>query len=105
MNSVEIDLKNPVLARDSPLPLYPHVKLLGVPIRKGQPKDGTQLGPKLIRDTDIFQYLQSIGKSRTRSTFTVFSCMRCFESLTSVIYKLDRLFSFCMNIVSVTKRL
>ncbi|KAF8562117.1 hypothetical protein P879_09568 [Paragonimus westermani] len=61
MNNVEIDLKNPVLARDSPLPLYPHVKLMGVPVKKGQPKDGTQFGPKLIRDTDIVQSLQSIG--------------------------------------------
>ncbi|KAA0190727.1 Arginase [Fasciolopsis buskii] len=56
-----VDLRNPLFTRDCPVPLFRHANLLGVPVRKGQPKNGTQFGPDLIRNSDIFKILEVIG--------------------------------------------
>ncbi|CAL8107081.1 unnamed protein product [Calicophoron daubneyi] len=55
------DLQNPLLQRDCPVRLYPNVHFLGVPVHKGQPKNGTQLGPTLIRNSNLVAQLGQIG--------------------------------------------
>ncbi|GAA56929.1 arginase [Clonorchis sinensis] len=56
-----VDFDNPLLRRDCPLPLYPQVNMIGAPVHKGQPKNGTQYGPSLIRNSDIVEFLKTIG--------------------------------------------
>ncbi|KAF7260514.1 hypothetical protein EG68_02372 [Paragonimus skrjabini miyazakii] len=55
------DLKSAVFQRDKQLPLYPHVHLIGAPVRRGQPNDGTHLGPRMIRESNVIQSLKSVG--------------------------------------------
>ncbi|KAA3679846.1 arginase [Paragonimus westermani] len=56
-----VDLKSATLQRGKPLILYPHVSLIGAPVRRGQPKDGTHLGPRMIRESNVIQSLRSVG--------------------------------------------
>ncbi|KAG5447405.1 argininosuccinate synthetase [Clonorchis sinensis] len=54
-------LHDPTVAYDQPWPLYSQVNMIGAPVNKGQPKPGTELGPNLIRNSNIFEFLEAYG--------------------------------------------
>ncbi|CAL8107087.1 unnamed protein product [Calicophoron daubneyi] len=56
-----LDFRDPLLLRDSPVPIYRHVRVFGIPVSKGQPKDGTQHGPEMIRRSRLSPLLGRIG--------------------------------------------